>query len=100
MAEQAIGRVASMACASMLHGTMHWPGQKFIDLWPFAISYAAWVHNYLPPSGTSWSPDELWSWVQHCHSVLPRAHVFGCPVYFLDLKLQDGKKIPKWDSRA
>ena len=24
------------------------------------------------------------------------SHVWGCPVYVLDPKLQDGKKLPKW----
>jgi len=27
-------------------------------------------------------------------------HVFGCPVYVLDPKLQDGKKLPKWSPRC
>eukprot|EP00956_Cyclotella_meneghiniana_P015936 scaffold24808_cov102-Cyclotella_meneghiniana.AAC.1 len=29
-----------------------------------------------------------------------RTHVWGCPVYVLDPKLQDGKKLPKWNRRA
>jgi hypothetical protein len=29
-----------------------------------------------------------------------RVRVFGCPVYVLDPKLQDAKKIPKWNKRA
>jgi hypothetical protein len=28
------------------------------------------------------------------------AHVFGCPAFVLDSRLQDGKKIPKWDNRV
>ena len=31
---------------------------------------------------------------------LLRQHVWGCPVYVLDPRLQDGKKIPKWDPRV
>jgi hypothetical protein len=31
---------------------------------------------------------------------LTRAHVFGCPVYVLDLRLQDNTKIPKWSMRS
>jgi len=27
-------------------------------------------------------------------------HVWGCPVYVLDPKLQDGQKLPKWDPRV
>ena len=26
--------------------------------------------------------------------------VFGCPVYVLDAKLQDDKKVPKWTCRS
>ena len=100
IAERGIQTVSNMARANMLHATMRWPGRKFLDLWPFAIQYAVWVHNRLPPNGAGWSPDELWSKQKAIHSHLPRAHVFGCPVYVLDAKLQDGKKIPKWDSRA
>ena len=31
---------------------------------------------------------------------LPRQHVWGCPIYVLDPRLQDGKKIPKRDPRV
>jgi len=31
---------------------------------------------------------------------LQRLHVWGCPVYVLDPKLQDGKKLPKWQPRS
>jgi hypothetical protein len=84
----------------MLHATMRWPSRSFIDLWPQALEYAVWCHNRLPPSGAGLSPLELWNDAKDAVSHLPRAHTFGCPVYVLDAKLQDGKKIPKWDSKA
>jgi len=31
---------------------------------------------------------------------LQRLRVFGCPVYVLDPKLQDGKTLPKWERRS
>ncbi|MFZ8941767.1 MAG: hypothetical protein ACO2ZK_07195, partial [Gemmobacter sp.] len=34
------------------------------------------------------------------HHDLRRAHVFGAPVYVLDARLQDGKRIPKFERRA
>ncbi|KAL7447620.1 hypothetical protein ACHAXS_000018, partial [Conticribra weissflogii] len=46
------------------------------------------------------TPDELWTESHSDHHDLCRAHVFGCPVYVLEPALQDGKKIPKWNSRA
>ncbi|KAL7477413.1 hypothetical protein ACHAW6_003218 [Cyclotella cf. meneghiniana] len=27
-------------------------------------------------------------------------HVWGCPVYVLEVSLQDGKKLPKWNKQA
>ncbi|KAL7477338.1 LOW QUALITY PROTEIN: hypothetical protein ACHAW6_003145 [Cyclotella cf. meneghiniana] len=61
IAEHAIRRVTSMACASMLHAALHWPHQKFITLWPFAMTYAIWVHNQLPAYGNGWTHEELWA---------------------------------------
>ena len=100
VAENAIKTVTNMARANMLHATMCWPGKSFIDLWPFAIQYAIWVHNRLPQNGNGWSPIELWSKLKGSNSHLQRAHTFGCPVYVLDARLQDNKPIPKWDSKA
>eukprot|EP00804_Cyclotella_cryptica_P016319 CCRYP_009889-RB/>CCRYP_009889-RB protein AED:0.64 eAED:0.26 QI:0/-1/0/1/-1/1/1/0/386 len=89
-----------MARANMLHATLHWPDHSFIDLWPLAMNYAVWAYNKLPQHGAGLSPEELFSGIRCSRSNLPRAHVFGCPVYVLDPRLQDGKKIPKWGSRA
>eukprot|EP00804_Cyclotella_cryptica_P013428 CCRYP_005167-RA/>CCRYP_005167-RA protein AED:0.30 eAED:0.34 QI:0/0/0/1/0/0/3/0/603 len=100
VAENAIRTISNMARANLIHASIRWPERSLIDLWPFAMSYAIWVHNRLPPHGYGGSPLELWSQVKSAHSDISRAHVFGCPVYVLDPTLQDGKKIPKWDSRA
>ena len=32
--------------------------------------------------------------------MLRNEHTWGCPAYVLDPKLQDGKKLPKWDFRT
>ena len=29
-----------------------------------------------------------------------RCHVWGCPVYVLEAKLQNDQKLPKWNRRA
>ena len=65
-----------------------------------AIDYAIWVSNCLSQIETGVCPDELWSQSCHSHKYFRRAHVFGCPVYVLEPKLQNGKKIPKWDPHA
>jgi hypothetical protein len=100
VAENAIRTISNMARANLIHSSIRWPERSLIDLWPFAMSYAIWVHNRLSPQGYGLSPMELWSRTKALHSDLSRSYVFGCPVYVLDPALQDGKKIPKWDSRA
>jgi transposase InsO family protein len=100
IAENVIRTVCNMARACMIHATIRWPERSLLDMWPQAMSYAIWVHNRLPPHGNGLSPQEVWSGIKNTHSELPRAHVFGCPVYVLDPALQDNKKIPKWDSKA
>jgi hypothetical protein len=66
-------------------------------MWPLAMLYAVWVYNRLPKLDGP-SPEELWSKIKGHSSDLSRAHAFGCPVYILDPKLQDGKSI--WNSKA
>jgi hypothetical protein len=99
-AENAIHTVCYMARANTIHATIRWPEYSLLSFWPQAMSYAIWVHNRLPPHGNGLSPEEVWSGLKNNRSKLPRAHIFGCPVYVLDPALQDDKKIPKWDSRA
>jgi hypothetical protein len=50
---------------------------------------------------TRLAPIELFTGVKFPnYRHLQRAHVWGSPVYVLDPKLQDGKKLPKWTPRA
>lgn len=34
------------------------------------------------------------------HRDLLHSYVLGCPVFVLDPKLQDGKKIPRWNQQS
>jgi len=91
-----------MARTFMIHTALHWDGQgsDAVALWPFAVRHAVWLHNRLPNSVTGLSPMELLTGIRSDHRDLLRTHVWGCPVYVLDPKLQDGQKIPKWNRRA
>ena len=100
VAERSIQTVCSMARSNIIHATLHYPQYKFIGLWALAMDYAIWCYNKIPPGGHGPSPEELWSSIKSPRSGLSRGHVFGCPVYVLDPALQDGAKIPKWNSRA
>ncbi len=100
IAERNIKTVSQWARSNMLHAAFHWHEHANIKLWPQAIDYAVWVFNRLPSVDVGLSPNELWSGSRNTNHDLRRAHPFGCPVFVLDPALQDGKKIPKWDTRA
>ena len=101
-AERAIQTVMYMARTFMIHTSLHWNerGTDDIALWPFAVRHAVWLHNRLPNHVTGLSPIEILTGTRSDHRDLRRTHVWGCPVYVLDPKLQDGKKIPKWNRRS
>jgi hypothetical protein len=67
----------------MLHAAHTWPEQANIE----TVGYAVWVFNGLPSVDVGLSPNKLWSQAKCSHKDFIHAHVFGCPVYILDLKL-------------
>ena len=55
----------------------------------------------MPSDRHGFAPIEIFTKVKLSnYSILQGERVFGCPVYVLNPKLQDGKKIPKWDPRS
>jgi hypothetical protein len=71
------------------------------NLWQFAVDYAVYLHNHLPLLDIRVSPlEKLTNNIFPNYNHLIRAHTFGCPVYVLDPRLQDSKKIPKWSMRS
>ena len=62
-----------------------------------SVKHAAWVYNHVPNRLSSLTPLELLTKTKADHRDFLRSHVWGCPVFVLDPKLQDGKKIPKWN---
>jgi hypothetical protein len=99
IAERAIQTVTTSARAMLLHLKVHWPDEYDTRLWPFALQYAAWLYNYTPKANNL-APIEIFTRQLTNCEFLRRAKVFGCPVYVLEPRLQDGKKIPKWEPRA
>jgi hypothetical protein len=59
------------------------------------------MHNHLPIREMRMSPAKKFTeTVFSDYNHLIRAHTCGCPVYVLDPRLQDSKKIPKWKMRS
>jgi hypothetical protein len=100
IAERAIRTVTEQARTMLLHAATHWPEETSMDLWPMAMSYASYMWNHMPIQGVGLSPEEIFSRSKMMNSPLLNAKVWGCPVYVLDPKLQDGIKIPKWSPRS
>jgi hypothetical protein len=101
VAECGIMTVTTWARCMMLHAVIHWPDQANLELWSFALDYAVYLWNNLPKRDNLLAPLEVFSATKFTnYSKLNRAHVSGCPVYVLEPKLQDGKKVSKWAPRA
>ncbi|CAJ1967493.1 unnamed protein product [Cylindrotheca closterium] len=101
VAERAIQTVTKWAWTMLLHQVLHWPDEADVHLWPFAMEHAAYIWNSLPRRDTWLAPLEIFSQSRFPnYNSLHRLHVFGCPTYVLDPKLQNGKKLPKWNPRS
>ncbi len=66
----------------------------------FAMEYAVFIWNKMPSADGSLSPEEKFYGVKSDYKHIKQARTWGCPAYMLDLRLQDGKKIPRWDPRS
>jgi hypothetical protein len=99
MAERAIGVLFSLARTQMLHAKLRWPKAVNANLWPMVLKHTEYLLNHVPGNNNTCPMDlVLGSTVPREH--LRNLHVWGAPAYVLDPKLQDGKKIPKWNPRS
>ena len=99
-AERTIRTISEAARSTMIHAAIHWPEETNIDLWPFAIDYVVFIWNKMPNMKTNLAPIEIISGTRLDNSFLRGAHVWGCPCYVLDPRVQDGKKLPRWVPKA
>ena len=101
VSERALQTVVSLARSAMLHSLLHWPLQFSPELWPLALEHAAYMYNRMPNPHHGHAPLELFTGTKlSSYATLQQARVWGCPVYVLDPKIQDGKKVPKWNPRS
>ena len=101
-AERAIQTIMYMARTFMVHASLHWTEQGVddISLWPFAVKHAVWLYNRVPNRESGLTPMELITKQKADHTDILRSHVWGCPAYVLEPKLQNGQKLPKWNRRS
>ena len=81
----------------MIYLDLHWSEHNERDLWPQALSPAAYLHNKTPHLLSWLSPTELYYHIKPSHSALINAHPWGCPMYILQYHLQYGVKTHKWE---
>ncbi len=98
--ERTIRTIVNMARSMLLHAMIHWPDETSLDLWPFAMKYAAYLWNKTPNKFSGLSPEEIFYRTKAEKSDLKHMKVFGCPTFVLEPKLQDKQKIPKWLPRS
>jgi hypothetical protein len=71
-----------------------WPEIITEQLWPYVLQLAVDLHNNTPgPSGLT--PTEIFTGIKN-RNRFPDFHPFGCPIFILDLSLQQCHKIPRW----
>ena len=99
MAERAIGTVVSMARTMMLHAKLRWPKAVSTKLWPMALKHAQHLMNHVPNINNVCALDLVLQTTLPRHA-LKNLHVWGCPAYVLQPKLQDGGHIPKFDPKS
>lgn len=100
VAERAIRTISESARAMILHAAIHWPEETTLDLWPLAMDYAIYLWNRMPRKESGLAPLEIFCGCKLDKTVLRNAHVWGCPAYVLDPKIQDGKKLPRWEPKS
>ena len=99
IAERMIRTLRDSARTQLLHAVERWPNTATTHLWPYALTYAAHLHNHLPSKKDGKEPIAKLSGVD-VDSNLQHMHTFGCPVYALDNRLQGGGQISAWNKRA
>ena len=98
--ERAIRTVSTCARTMMIHAIIHNHKEVTTDLWPFAVDYAVYLWNKMPRKDGGLSPEEIFYSVKSDYEAIREAKCWGCPAYVLDPKLQDGKKLPRWNPRS
>jgi hypothetical protein len=97
-AECAIWTIMYMVRTFMVHASLHWTerGSDNLSLWFFAVKHLVWVCNHVPNVRLGLTPLELITRERSDYKDLLRCHVWGCPVFVLEAKLQNDQKLPKW----
>ena len=96
-AEVAIKVITHRTRTSQFLQALCWPEKSDVALWWFAMQHSVHMYNVSPKQGHHIAPVELWTGTKSSNTELKNSHVWGCHVYVLLTRLQDGHKIPRWE---
>ena len=94
IAEKQIRDLAESARKMILYAESRWPSAINTALWPYTLRQAQELMNSLPYNEDGHSPIETFLGTDIALQ-LGNFHVFGCPVFALDPRLQGSQKIPR-----
>ena len=85
----------------MIHAVVHWQAMADASLWPMATVDVVHHYSHMPQAVAGMmSLLELILKMKLSCSHFQDLHVWGCPSYVLEPKLQDGHKLPKWQPHS
>ena len=93
IAEKRIRDLTESARKMILHAKSRWPSAINTALWPYTLRQAQELMNSLPYNEDGHSPIETFLGTDIAPQ-LGNFHVFGCPVFALNPRLQGSQKIP------
>ena len=101
--ERAIKTIATMAKTMLMHAALIWPEGTFsTDIWPMEMDYVLCIYTWTPDMQSVLSAIEIFSRSRFdsVSETFSNCHVWGCPAYVLEPKLQKtGLNITKWAPR-
>ena len=99
--ERRIRVITETSRTLLLHAQRHWPEYVDTMLWPFAVKVAIERLNCLQMDLDGITPNAKMFNTQQMRMNVGDYHVFGCPVFVLDSKLQSQSiGLPKWEPRS
>ena len=99
IAEKRIGDLQRRATTLLLHAQRRWPDAINSHLWTYAIRAANDCRNNAPTRKDDECPISRFCGTERVPAIKNQHH-FGCPVYVLQQKIQNGRKARKWQDRT
>lgn len=99
IAEKMIRDLQDQARTMLVHAKHRWHDAINANLWPYAVRMASKCRNGAPLNEAGDSPLELFL-ATKVKVNTKHFKPFGCPVYVLSDKMQQGRKGSKWEERA